>query len=128
MHINTDRSLSFLGMTHSSDLRVLLGNIVIELPVLEISIGRTDVVLLSHLEVLAEVLVSAPPVSVDHTETFVSADLMEVSVADIVLMSISRHTSVGVSLVVLVVGFSDVPSPFGSHVLFLVFADDIEEE
>jgi hypothetical protein len=94
----------------------------------ETGIGRTDVVLLSHLEVLAEVLVSTPPVGVNHTETFVSADLMEVSVAYIVLMSISRHTSVGMGLLVLVVGFTNVPSPFGSHVLFLVFADNIEEE
>ena len=95
---------------------------------LETGVRRADIVLLSHLEVLSEVLVSAPPVGVDHTETLVSANLMEVSVADIVLMSISRHTSIGVGLVVLVVGFSDVPSPFGSHVLLLVFADNVEEE
>ena len=95
---------------------------------LEPRVGGTDIVLLSHLEVLAEVLVSAPPVGVNHTETFVSADLMEVSVADIVLMSVSRHTSVGVSLAVFVVGFSNVPSPLSSHVFLFVFADDIEEE
>ena len=84
--------------------------------------------LLAHLEIFAEVLVSAPPVSVDHTETLVSADLMEVSVADIVLMSISGHTSIGVSLAVFVVDFSNVPSPFLGHVLLLVFADNVEEE
>lgn len=95
---------------------------------LETGVRRANIVLLSHLEVLPEVLVSAPPVGVDHTETLVSANLMEVSVADIVLMSIGRHTSVRVSLVMLVVGFSNVPSPFGSHVLFLVFADNVEEE
>ena len=95
---------------------------------LETGVRRADIVLLSHLEVLPEVLVSAPPVGVDHTEALVSANLMEVSVADIVLMSIGRHTSVRVSLVMLVVGFSNVPSPFGSHVLFLVFADNVEEE
>ena len=95
---------------------------------LETGVRRADIVLLSHLEVLPKVLVSAPPVGVDHTETLVSANLMEVSVADIVLMSIGRHTSVRVSLVMLVVGFSNVPSPFGSHVLFLVFADNVEEE
>ena len=95
---------------------------------LETGVRRADIVLLSHLEVLPEVLVSAPPVGVDHTETLVSANLMEVSVADIVLMSIGRHTSVRVSLVMLVVGFSNVPSPFGSHVLFLVFADYVVDE
>ena len=95
---------------------------------LEALIRRTDVVLLSHLEVLAEVLVSAPPVSVDHTETLVSTDLMEVSVSHIVLMSVSGHTSVGMSLRVLVVGLSNAPSPLGGHVLFLVFADNVEYE
>ena len=95
---------------------------------LETGVRRANIVLLSHLEVLPEVLVSAPPVGVDHTETLVSANLMEVSVADIVLMSIGRHTSVRVSLVMLVVGFSNVPSPFGSHVFLLVFADNVEEE
>ena len=117
-----------MGGTHGGDLGVLLGNIVEEFEVLETGVRRADIVLLSHLEVLSEVLVSAPPVGVDHTETLVSANLMEVSVADIVLMSIGRHTSVRVSLVMLVVGFSNVPSPFGSHVLLLVFADNVEEE
>jgi hypothetical protein len=121
-------SLSMSGVTHISDLLVLLGNIIEELDMLETRVGRTDVVSLSHFEVLAEVLISAPPVSVDHTETLVSADLMEVSVSHIILMSISGHTSVGVSLAVFVVDFSNVPSPFLGHVLLLVFADNVEEE
>ena len=95
---------------------------------LEVSVVGADVVLLSHLKVLPEILVSAPPVGVDHAQTLVSADLMEVSVPDVVLMSVSRHTSVGVSSSMLVVHLSNVPSPLLAHRLLLVLADDVEQE
>lgn len=39
---------------------------------------RSDAVLLSHFEVLSEVLVTAPPVGPDHVQLLVSPDLMEV--------------------------------------------------
>ena len=122
------RSLGFLGSSHGSDTGILLGNFLIQGFVLEVSVVGADVVLLSHLKVLPEVLVSAPPVGMDHAQTLVSADLMEVSVPDVVLMSVSRHTSVGVSGTVLVVHLSNVPSPLLAHRLLLVFADDVEEE
>lgn len=34
--------------------------------------------LLAHLEVLSEVLVSAPPVEVNHVKTLVTSNLMEI--------------------------------------------------
>ena len=40
--------------------------------------GWSDVVSLSHFKVLSEVLVSAPPVSMDHAYSFVSSNLVEV--------------------------------------------------
>lgn len=60
--------------------------------------SRTDVVLLAHLEVLAEVLVTAPPVQMDHADALVTTHLMEVRVPDIVLDSVNRHSSVAVEL------------------------------
>ena len=50
-----------------------------------------DSVSLSHLEVLSEVLVSAPPVSVDHGDSLVSSDLMEVGISHIIFLVISFH-------------------------------------
>ena len=56
--------------------------------------GWLHVVSLSHLEVLTEVLVSAPPVGMDHGHSLVSSDLMEVGVTHIVLLSIDWEPSV----------------------------------
>ncbi len=43
---------------------------------------------LSHVEVLSEVLISAPPVGVDHGGLLVLANLMEVGVSHIVLIKL----------------------------------------
>ena len=126
IHITVTRSLGFLGSSHGSDTGILLGNFLIQGFVLEVSVVGADVVLLSHLKVLPEVLVSAPPVGMDHAQTLVSADLMEVSVPDVVLMSVSRHTSVGVSGTVLVVHLSNVPSPVFNHLFFLVLYKSVQ--
>ena len=53
-----------------------------------------NVVLLAHLEVFTEVLVSAPPVSVNHAEALVASNLMDVRVTNIVLLSVSWVASV----------------------------------
>ena len=82
--------------------------------------GWSDIVPLSHLEVFSEVLVSAPPVGVDHTNSLVSSHLMEVRVSNVVLLTISRQTSVRVRVIVMPVVFSNVPSPFRNHVLLLL--------
>ena len=65
--------------------------IVPDLLVVESLVAWSDVVLLAHLEVLAEVLVAAPPVEHHHTLALVSQALMEVRVAKIVLVTIIRH-------------------------------------
>lgn len=62
--------------------------------VLELSHGWFLAILLSHLEVLSEVLVSAPEVGEDLIDILVSSNLMEVRVSKIVLGSNSWHSSV----------------------------------
>ena len=57
----------------------------------------SNIVLLSHFEVFAEVLVSAPPVGMDHIETFASLDLMEVGITKVVFDLVSWHSSVTVA-------------------------------
>ena len=121
-------SFRLLRVTHSGNGSVLSSNIAVDLFVSKSGIAGFDVILLAHLEVLAEVLVSAPPVSVDHTNALVSAHLMEVSVADIILVTISRHSTVTCSKSMLVVSLSNVPSPVLNHLLLLVLDKSVEEE
>ena len=83
---------------------------------------------LSHLEVLSEVLVSAPPVGVDKVGLLVLPDLMEVRVSNVVLLPISRHSSVGVGLVEHFVGLSDAPSPLSNHALLLGLTEKSKSE
>ena len=75
----------------------------------------SDVVSLSHFEVLSEVLISAPPVSVDHANSLISSNLMEVGISHIVLLVISWHSSITVRSRVMTVDFSNVPLPFFNH-------------
>ena len=65
---------------------------------------------LSHLEVLSEVLVSTPPVSVNHASSLLSGLLMQVGVSHVVLLAIGGQTTVGVRAVVVLVVFTNVPS------------------
>ena len=87
-----------------------------------------DVVLLAHFEILAEVLVTAPPVQVDHAQAFVPSNLMEVRVADVVLFTIGRETAIPYSHRVPLVGLTQMPAPVLNHPLFLVFNHGVEEE
>ena len=82
-----------------------------------------DSVFLSHVEVLSEVLVSAPPVGVDHADSLVSSNLMEVRVSDIVLLSIGWESSVGVRAIVVLVNLSNMPFPLGNHTFFLLLCE-----
>ena len=75
----------------------VLGNsVLVDSLVVETAHRWSDVVPLAHLEVLSQVLVSAPPVGVDHGHPLVSSHLMEVGVSHIVLLSISWKTSIRV--------------------------------
>ena len=57
---------------------VLLLDVGVDLLVVETRESGSDAVAFSHLEVLSEVLVAAPPIGPDHIETLVAAGLMEV--------------------------------------------------
>ena len=83
---------------------------------------------LSHVEVLSEVLVSAPPVGMDHADSLISSNLMEVGVSNIVLLSIRWESSIGMWGIVVLVDFSDVPLPLGDHALLLLLGQEIEHE
>ena len=83
---------------------------------------------LSHVEVLSEVLVSAPPVGVDHRDSLISSNLMEVGVSHVVLLSIRWESSVGMWGVVVLVDFSDVPLPLSDHALLLLLSQKIKHE
>ena len=84
--------------------------------------------LLAHLEVLAEVLVTAPPVQVDHAQTLVTSNLMEVSVSHVVLDTVSRESAIAIQCTVSLVSLTDSVAPVLSHSILLVLDHDIEEE
>ena len=88
----------------------------------------SDVMSLSHVEVLSEVLVSAPPVGVDHGDSLVSSDLMRITISNVVLLSIDWESSIGMRSIVVLVVFSNVPSPFVHHVLLLHLGKQVEYE
>jgi hypothetical protein len=95
--------------------------------VLETSERWSDIVFLSHLEVLSEVLVSAPPVGPNHAQSLVSSSLMEVRVSNVVLLSISRESSVSVRAILGLVNFSKSESPVFHHsfLLYIGFSFNI---
>ena len=98
---------------------VLLFNILIDLLVIEPRERWSDTVSLSHLEVLSEVLISAPPVGPDHVQSLVSSDLMEVGVSNVVLLSVSWESSVSVGCTVSFVSLTESISPVLNHLLLL---------
>ena len=73
--------------------------------------------LLSHLEVLTEVLVTAPPVEVHHSKSLVPSNLMEVGVSDIVLDTIDWESSVSVTHAMEFISLSNSISPVLHHSL-----------
>ena len=105
-----------------------LDGLLVEGLVVEASLRWSDSVLLSHLEVLAEVLVSAPPVEMDHVESLVPSNLMEVGVADIVLDTVNWEASVSVSHGVELVGLADSVAPVLHHLLLLLLGEHVEQE
>ena len=113
-------SLGLTGVALSEDGGVLSGGVLVDLLVVETSFAGTHVVLLAHFEVLAEVLVAAPPVGVDHAQTLVAARLVEVGVAQVVLVTIGREASVAVGRAVEVVRVTDAVAVVSAHLLLLV--------
>jgi hypothetical protein len=87
-------------------LPVLLFDVGIDLLVIETRESWSDAVTFSHLEVLSEVLVAAPPVGPDHIQTLVAASLMEVRVTNVVLLSIDWESTISVTSTVLLADFS----------------------
>ena len=103
------------------ELPVLLLDVCVDLLVVEAGEGGPDAVALSHLEVLSEVLVSAPPVGPDHIETLVAAGLMEVGVANVVLLSVDGESAVSVRGTMLLAHLTESVSPVLDHTLLLYF-------
>jgi hypothetical protein len=87
--------------------------------------GWLDVVSLSHVEVLSEVLISAPPIEMNHGHSLVPLDLMEIGVSDIVFMSISWESSITVWLIIELIGVTIVPHPLIDHTFLLLLSDQV---
>ena len=121
-------STAFTAGTHLSDLPIPVGSGLVDRLVGEAREGRLDVVPLAKLEVLAEVLVTAPPVQVDHVDALVTAHLMEVRVSHVVLDTIGRESSVAHKVSVSLVGLTDSVAPVLNHSLLLILDHHVEEE
>ena len=93
--------------------------------VIESSLGRFDSVLLSHLEVLSEVLISCPPVCKGHGKTFFSGLLMQVRVSHIILLAVSRHSHAVVSKRLRSSNLSELVVPVLDHSFLLIFDEHI---
>ena len=117
-----------MSCTHLSNFEVLGRSFLEDSLVGETTLRWLDVLSLAHFEVLAEVLVTAPPVHVDHAEALATANLMEVGVSHIVLDTIHWHPSVTVQGAVGLVDLADAPAPVVTHLLLLVLHHGPEEE
>ena len=115
-------------MAHGSNRSIFLRSFFVDGLVGEAGIGGCDIVLLAHLEILAEVLVTAPPVKVNHGDSLVPETLMEVGVPDVILFTVGRHTAIPNSKRVFAVGLSQMPSPVLNHLLLLVLNHNVEQE
>ena len=101
------------------ELPVLLFDVGVDLLVIEAGERGSDAVALSHLEVLSEVLVAAPPVGPDHIQALVAAGLMEVRVAHVILLSVDWDAAVSVACSVLLAHFTKSVAPVLDHAFFL---------
>ena len=115
-------------MAHGSDACILLGDVVEDLFVVKAGERGSDIVFLAHFEVLAEVLVAAPPVGIDHSEAFVTSDLMDVGVANIILLSVRWVATVLSSELMFVVRLTESVTPVFNHLLLLVLNHHKQQE
>ena len=113
------RSESSAGSSSLRELPVLLLDVGVDLLVVEAGQSGSDAVALSHLEVLSEVLVAAPPVGPDHIEALVAAGLMEVGVADVVLLPVDGESAVSVGGAVLLADLTESVPPVLQHAFLL---------
>ena len=105
--------------SHPREFPVLLFDVQVDLLVVEAGESGSDAMALSHLEVLSEVLVAAPPVGPDHAEALVAADLVEVGVAHVVLLSVHGESAVSVGSTVSLVGLAQAVAPVLDHAFLL---------
>ena len=101
------------------ELPILLFDVGVDLLVIEAGERGSDAVALSHLEVLPEVLVAAPPVGPDHIQALVAAGLMEVRVAHVILLSVDWEAAVSVACSVLLAHFTESVAPVLNHAFLL---------
>ena len=106
-------------MSDGSELSILLCSIFVDLLMVEPGFRGFNSMSFSHFEILSEVLFSAPPVQVDHRNTFVSSHLMEVGVSHVVLLPVSWESSISMGWSVGLVSFSNHVSPVGNHKFLL---------
>lgn len=108
---------------------IILGNSVsANLLVVETSLTWTNAILFTHLEVLAEGLITAPPIEVDHADALIALRLVEVRVTHVVFDSVRGEASIGSQLAVALVHLTDSPSKVFHHALFLVLGKDPAKE
>ena len=81
--------------------------------------------LFPHFEIFAEVLVTTPPVQVDHTEALNSQGLMEVGVPDVVLFAVCWETAIFNRGHVAFVSITYMPSPVFAHPFLGVFSHGV---
>ena len=81
-------------MAHSCDASILSSNFIVNLLMVESRKAGSDIMALAHFEVFSEVLITAPPVRVNHTETFVTSDLVEIGVSNVVLLAVNWETTI----------------------------------
>ena len=107
-------------MAHGSDACVLLRNIFVDFLVIKTAKRWSDVVLLAHFEVLTEVLVTTPPVRVNHAQTFVTSNLVDVRIAHVVFLPVGWVATILGRELVFAVGLTQSVAPVLNHLLLLV--------
>ena len=119
------------GETSSLNLHefIILGNSVsADLVMVEASLTRTNAILFAHLEVLAEGLITAPPIQVDHADALIALRLVEVRVTHVVFDSVRGEASIRRQLPVAFIHLTNAPSEVLNHALFLVLGNDPAQE
>ena len=114
-----------MRVAHLRNLEVLSARLLEDRLMGEARQSGLNIVLLAHLEVLAEVLVTAPPVEVDHAQPLIAAYLMEVRVPHVVLDPVGGQPTVTVLQTVRLVSLTNAVAPVLNHLLFLVLDHDV---
>ena len=121
-------SKSFTSLTQVVVGLILSLGFSLDWLVVEPGLRGSNAVLLSHLEVLTEVLVTTPPIEMDHAKSLVSPDLMDVGISEIVLDAIDWESSISVAHGVELVGLTKSVSPMLNHSLLSHLLVQVEKE